>query len=118
MRRLYQVELYDGDPDDPDTPIITETVVAWNATDAMRRCAGRAAVKEPTALHYVTWEDDSGGLYRIESTAGPSDEEVAPSIDPDPDFEDPFSKRSTMARAEAKAEKPKAASKKKRKSKK
>jgi len=77
MRRLYEVYLYAGDPDDPDTEIVTETVVAWNAVDAVRRCSGRRAASEPVMVDHVSWDEPP---LIIKDTSGPTDEVVKPSI--------------------------------------
>ncbi len=83
LRREWEVELYDGDRNDPDCPTHTETVVAWNAVEAIRKCGNRRVVKQPRALHYVTWPEqkNSGGpIHKIESTAGPTDQVIEPTI--------------------------------------
>ncbi|MCH8277961.1 MAG: hypothetical protein IIC12_03410, partial [Proteobacteria bacterium] len=41
LRRMWEVDLYDGDHNDPDCPTYTETVVAFNAVAAIRKCSGR-----------------------------------------------------------------------------
>lgn len=81
LRRLWEVTVYDGNPDAKKPKTRKETVVAWNAVDAIRLCGG-AAAKEPKAVCYVTWPngDESGPIHRIESTAGPTDEEIKPTI--------------------------------------
>lgn len=78
MRRLWEVEVFDGEPED-DTPTHFETVVAWNAVDAINRCAAHVA-KMPEEICFVTWPDDEDKIYRIDSTAGPSTEVIEPSV--------------------------------------
>ena len=83
LRRMWEVDLYDGDHNDPDCPIHTETVVAFNAVEAIRKCSGRLVVTPPRALHFVTWPElkkPNESIRKIESTAGPTDEVVDPSI--------------------------------------
>jgi len=82
LRQLFEVEIYIGDKNAkvPETKI--ETIVAWNGVDAIRRCAGDI-VKQPRATAFVTWPvdgDTAERVYIIESTAGPTDKEVMPSI--------------------------------------
>ncbi len=82
LRRLWDVEVYNGDPEDPNVTTHIETVVAFNAVEANRKCGGRVALP-PTARCYVTWPVDpntTGPIYRIDSTAGPSDELIEPTI--------------------------------------
>jgi hypothetical protein len=40
MRKLYEVEVYLGDPDKKSTKTEVLTVVAWNEVDALRRLGG------------------------------------------------------------------------------
>jgi hypothetical protein len=77
LRRLWSVSLYDGDPDDPDTPILEETVIAWNAVDAGRRTQGKRLAKPPVPLFFVSWDEPP---LIIDDTGGPIDEEAHPSI--------------------------------------
>lgn len=70
LRRMWEVLVYDGDPDDPNVTTSVETVVAWNAVDATRR-SGKPVAAQPKALYYVTWPEYEGGpIYRIDN---PSD---------------------------------------------
>jgi hypothetical protein len=84
LRRLWEVEVFDGDPHDKDTAVYKTTIIAWNAVDAIRH-AGSAVAKQPIALYYVTWPDKPGGpVYRINSTAGgPVGDPVVPSVSRD-----------------------------------
>ena len=82
LRRLWQVEVYDGDKDDADCPVIKETVIAWNQVDATRKSPGELA-KLPESLGWVTWpRQGEGHVYLIENTTdGPiEEEEVIPSV--------------------------------------
>ena len=83
LRRLWEVNVYVGDADDKKRKTRTETIVAFNAVEAIRFCGGRAA-SEPWALHYVTWPEDKSGvapIHRIEDSSGPmNDIPVQPSI--------------------------------------
>jgi hypothetical protein len=83
LRRMWEVDLYDGDRNEPDCPIRTETVVAFNAVEAIRKCHGFFVVTPPRALHFVTWPElkkPGEPVRKIESTAGPTDEVVEPTI--------------------------------------
>lgn len=85
LRRLWEVDTYDGDHNDPNCPIRTETVVAFNAVEAIRKASGRGrlVVTQPRALHFVTWpeqKNSDGPIHKIESTAGPTDEVIEPMI--------------------------------------
>lgn len=78
LRRLFIVKCYDGDPDDPDCPIIEEKVIAWNQTDAIRR-AGKPIVEQPDPARdeegrvtWVTWDDKPLKIYSPKE--GPTDE--------------------------------------------
>jgi hypothetical protein len=83
LRRLWEVETFDGDPDDPATLTVKRTVIAWNAVDANRHAGGRVA-SEPKPLYFVTWPEFEGGpVYRIDNpNDGPLVDEgpVVPSI--------------------------------------
>ena len=84
LRRLWEIEVYDGDPNEhPDipTPTHTETLVAWNAVDANRGAGGPVAAP-PKALFFVTWPPKPGDpIYRINNTGeGPVGEPIVPSI--------------------------------------
>lgn len=79
LRRLWEVEIYEGDPDAEEPETRDETIIAWNAVDAVRSCGGRA-VKEPTALGFVTWDDVP---LLIESTKGPTKKTAEPTIERD-----------------------------------
>lgn len=73
MRKLYEVELYQGDPNDEDVETEIVTVVAWNTVDALRKCGRRHAAHQPTFKHFVSWDEPP---RRIEDTSGPLDEVV------------------------------------------
>jgi hypothetical protein len=86
LRRLWEIEVYDGDPhEDPDTPTPThkETIIAWNAVDAIRSAGGPVAV-QPKALFFVTWPvpgDPEENIYRINNTGeGPVGDPIVPSV--------------------------------------
>jgi hypothetical protein len=83
LKRLWKVTLYDGDPDDPDTPTVEETVIAWNQVDAINKCLGRKAAKMPEMICHVYANANNPSIfYRIDGTSGPSEEIVNPSIAP------------------------------------
>ena len=108
LMRLFEVEVYDGDPDDPKTKILKESIVAWNALDAIRSCGKRRLVSQPVAMHHVTHpKEEDGPIFKIDSTAGPIDEtEVKPSITTAPstsDFEKKISETKRKAKAARKA---------------
>ena len=79
LRRLWKIEVYEGDPNDPDVTVRTETIVAWNQVDAIRHAGGKLAV-QPEALYFVTWPDNNNQIYRINDTSGPIGEPIEPSI--------------------------------------
>ena len=83
LRRLWGLEVYDGDPDDPDVTTHTERCIAWNAQDAIRRCGKRVAVM-PESLGFVTWDDEP---LIILNTHGPTDQVAAPTIALDDDWD-------------------------------
>jgi hypothetical protein len=86
LRRLWTVVCYDGDPDDPATPLLTKTCIAWNQSGAIRMC-GKVA-EPPEAKCFVTWPQNKGDpIYEIYSTAGPSDVEVHADLMPKDDDE-------------------------------
>lgn len=91
LRRLWCVLVYDGDPDDPDTEIREETVIAWNAIDANRKVAGQLA-ERPEDLGWVTWPrtEEDLHVYLINNpTDGPlPDKPVNPSVGGIADEED------------------------------
>lgn len=77
LRRLWEVEVYKGDPDDPNTKTSIESVIGWNATDAIRQLGKGRAATYPQEICYITWDDPP---LRINDTAGPTDIEVKPSM--------------------------------------
>ena len=77
LRRLWAVEIYEGNPDDPEVTIHRESIIAWNPTDAIRRCGERVAT-QPESLGFITWDDEP--LF-IESTKGPTDRVAEPTIE-------------------------------------
>ena len=83
LRRLWDISVYVGDPDDKKRKIRSETIVAFNAVEAIRFCGGQASA-QPRAMYYVTWPEDKSGvgpIHRIEDTSGPmNDIPVQPSI--------------------------------------
>ena len=85
LRRLWEVEVFDGPPEE-DTPSHKETVIAWNAVDANQRCGGHVKSR-PVALYFVTWPEAGEKPMRIDSTAGPTDEVVEPSIGNEDDWD-------------------------------
>lgn len=78
LRRLWEVEIYEGDPDAKTPKTRTETVIAWNAVDAVRFCGGKAA-SPPVAKDFVTWDEPP---RIIRSTAGPEKATAKPTIAP------------------------------------
>ena len=81
LKRLYEIEIYEGDRNDPEATTRTETIIAWNHVDAIRRV--RNPVSQPVALHFVTNPDSTGKIYRIDNTTdGPVGEPLNPSIAP------------------------------------
>jgi len=80
LRRLFEVRVYTGDPDAKRPKTKKETVVAFNAVEAVRFCGGKAS-KQPEPLCYVTWpEADGEPIFRINDTGGPTETEINPSI--------------------------------------
>lgn len=80
LRSLWTVKIYDGDPDKKKTRIREETIVAFNAVEAIRKCPGNVA-EQPERVCYVTFpEKDGYPIHRIENTAGPTEEVIEPSI--------------------------------------
>ena len=76
LRRLWKLKIYVGDEGDPGRSIREETVIAFNAVEAIRRARG-AVAEQPEAVCYVTWD---GEPLRIENTGGPTDEVIEPTI--------------------------------------
>lgn len=83
LRRLWSLTIYDGDKEDLECPLRKETVIAWNSTDAIRRCGEDVALL-PTSLGFVTWDEKP--LF-IETTKGPTDRLVEPSIATDDEWD-------------------------------
>lgn len=84
LRRLFEVEVYvetdECDRNDPACPTRKETVVAWNAVDAIRRTGGKA-VSQPVPKSWVTWPEYEGGpIFEIaDPNEGPN---RAAAVDP------------------------------------
>jgi len=81
LRRLWEVDVYDGDPEDPDVEIRTETLIAWNAVDAIRHSNG-SVVSQPRAVCFVSWPEGSNpNIYRVDNTGdGPVGDAIVPSV--------------------------------------
>jgi hypothetical protein len=77
LRRMWELSIYDGDPDDPEVGIVKETVIAWNAVDAGRRAVGKRLALPPKFLHYVSWDEPPQKIF---DSSGPTGEEAVPSI--------------------------------------
>jgi hypothetical protein len=73
MRKLYEVEVYLGDPDKKSTKTEVLTVVAWNEVDALRRLGGHKAATQPKFVDFVSWDEPP---RVIRDTAGPTEEVV------------------------------------------
>lgn len=87
LRRLWEVEVYKGDPDDEKPKTKKETVIAFNAVEANRLAPGPVA-SEPVAISFVTWDDEP---LLIEDTSGPTNKKAKPTItvdDREADWED------------------------------
>lgn len=81
LRRLWQIKRFiprqDGMPHDQDSQITTETLIAWNRVDAIRRAQGEVS-EPPKPLCFVTWDDPPREIY---DTSGPTDKVVEPTIE-------------------------------------
>lgn len=67
LRRLWGVDIYVGDRDDPKTKTRIEGVVAWSQVDAIRHAGGHV-VSQPKPICFVTWPDfDGGPIFEIKS---------------------------------------------------
>lgn len=73
LRRLYKCKVYKTDK---KCHTREETVIAWNAVDAIRQARGELA-EQPEELCFVTWDDPPLEIY---STAGPTDKVVTPDV--------------------------------------
>jgi hypothetical protein len=74
LRRLWRVKVYKTDK---KVHTHEETLVAWNAVEAIRMARGEVA-KAPEAVCYITWDNPP---RRIDDpSAGPLDEIIEPSI--------------------------------------
>lgn len=82
LRRLWELKVYDGDPDAKKPKTKKETVVALNAVDATRRAGNRRLAVLPREIAYVTWPDNPGdSIYEIyDPSEGPTNKKVKPSI--------------------------------------
>ena len=84
LRRLYLVKVFDGDPNDPDTPIREEQVIAWNAVDANNQFS-EDLVCEPEDLGYVTWPregHDKDDIFFIDNPKdGATDRRPFPTVE-------------------------------------
>lgn len=81
LRRLFEVSVYrpaKGRKPGPRTKTSTETVIAWNAVDAIRRVAPLEAAEQPRALVFVTWDEPPRVI--LNPVDGPTDEVVTPTM--------------------------------------
>lgn len=79
LRRLFSVKIYEGDPDKKKTKTRTETVIAFNATEAIQKASALGPVAEvPEAIDWITWDDPP---LIIRDTAGPTDEVAKPTLE-------------------------------------
>ena len=76
LRRMYEIEVYDGDPDHKKTKTGKHTAIAWNEVGAVRACGNKKVAKPPEFLYFVSWDDPP---RRIDDTSGPK-KAVKPSI--------------------------------------
>lgn len=77
LRRVWKVKVYTGNPDVKKPKTGVETVVAWNAVDAIRRMGAKKVAEQPTSMGYITWPEKKGDpVFFIKSTKGPTDEKV------------------------------------------
>jgi hypothetical protein len=87
LKRLWEVEVYVGDPDASEVETRKHTIIAWNHVDAIRHTGGKPVVM-PKALFFVTHPDEQGRIFRINDTSeGSIGEPINPSIAP-PEIED------------------------------
>jgi hypothetical protein len=56
LRRLWEVKVYEGDPDAKNPKIHRGTVIAFNSVEALRLCGGKAA-EPPREVCFVTWPE-------------------------------------------------------------
>lgn len=81
LRRLWEVDVYEGDPDDEDVALRTETLIAFNQVEAVRRAGGPVA-SLPRQICFVSWGEKEGDpIYRVDSPKeGPAGDPIEPSI--------------------------------------
>jgi len=82
LRRIWRCEVYKGNPDAKKPKTRTETVIAWNSVDAIRKIGGQLA-KEPESLGWVTWPrgDEDYVHFISDSAVGPDEKhKVTPSV--------------------------------------
>lgn len=77
LRRLFEVELYTGNPDAKRPKKTKETVIAFNHVEALRICGNRKAVNLPKEVCFVTWDEPP---RKILDTSGPTVEVIKPTI--------------------------------------
>jgi len=90
LRRIWECEVYTGDPDDPEVETRSETVIAWNAVDANRKVGGQLA-KQPRAIGWVSWPRGEEDYVHIipNSNIGPDESvKIRPSVGGVADEED------------------------------
>jgi len=81
LRRLFEVKVYrpaKGKEPGPRTKTTKETVIAWNAVDAIRQVAPLAVAEQPRPLVFVTWDEPPRVIHN--PTEGPMDEIVRPTM--------------------------------------
>ena len=79
LQRFWECKLYKGDPNAKRPKTRTETVIGWNEVDVARKCGGHLA-ERPKEVCFVYQKVKGGPFFKIESTAGPSDEVMEPSV--------------------------------------
>lgn len=80
LRRLYEVEVYTGDPEANPVWVKKKTCVAFNQTQAIRVAGGKVA-NQPKFICFVTWPEKHGDpLLEIKDTGGPTTHRIEPTI--------------------------------------
>ena len=81
LRRLFEIDVYVGDPNAETPETRTVTSLGVNAQDAIRRLGRNKPATYPKALHYVTWPEPghpATEIYQIDDTAGPTGDILKP----------------------------------------
>ena len=91
LRRIWELKIFEGDPDAKKPKTRKETVIAWNSVDAIRKAGGRLS-EEPKPIGFVSWprNEEQHHVYLVDNPSDGPDEDtpIVPTLGSVDDEED------------------------------